>query len=77
MNRATLLEAKLPVDGRIGCVARLQIASSAFTICQLGDVRDELASMALTTSSRARAKVDEVPGLKLAVAKGGGEGRIR
>jgi hypothetical protein len=69
LDRTALLESKLAVDGRIANVARLQVASAAFTIRHLGNVFDELTSMSLTTSSRLRAEVDQVPSLVLTIAQ--------
>ena len=74
MNRATLLESKLPVDGRIDRIARLQVASPALSVGYLCDMLDELAGVTFATSSRTSAKVDEVPGVELAVEKGGVHG---
>ena len=71
MDGAALLEAKLPVDGGVDRIARLQVANPALAVGHLCDMLDELARVALTTSSRTSAKVHEVPSLKLAVAEGG------
>lgn len=71
MNCTTLLEAKLPVDGWVGCVARFKVAGLTLLVGNLGDMLNELASVTFTTSSRASAEVHEVPRLKLAIAQSG------
>jgi hypothetical protein len=63
------LKAHLPINDRVDSVAALQVAGMAVPISEIGDVIDELSSVAFAASSGTGPNVNQVPGILVAGAE--------
>ena len=64
-----LLKPKLPVDRRVSRITRLQVTRPALAIRDSGHMFNELAGVALSTTTGPGAYVNEVPGLELSLTE--------